>query len=227
MMAEAKKGDLLLSTYHNRHWDGCILEAVERLKEKKEIGDIFRIEIHMGGYSQPRDWWRSSQSISGGIHYDWGVHLLEYSLQIIESELAEVSAFAKRGFWESKWGDDANDEELSAIARFKDGTLLNLRLTHLDVHPDDGLITFTGTKGKYVLNMGDFKRYLPIENGTEMLQGKNREGTQHLYYENIAQVLTGKAELVITPEWSRKPIEILDLATRSARANRAIRVEEV
>ena len=73
MIAEAKKKKLVISTYHNRHWDGCILEAVKQIVDKKVIGDIVRIEAHMGGYSQPKDWWRSSKSVSGGILYDWGV----------------------------------------------------------------------------------------------------------------------------------------------------------
>ena len=29
MIAAAKANDLVLSTYHNRHWDGCILEAMQ------------------------------------------------------------------------------------------------------------------------------------------------------------------------------------------------------
>jgi scyllo-inositol 2-dehydrogenase (NADP+) len=29
MIAEAKKRGLLLTTYHNRHWDGCVLEALK------------------------------------------------------------------------------------------------------------------------------------------------------------------------------------------------------
>ena len=50
-----------------------------------------------GGYSQPGNWWRSSNTISGGILYDWGVHLLEYSMQLIDSPVTEVSGFAHRG----------------------------------------------------------------------------------------------------------------------------------
>lgn len=62
MIAEAKKQKLVISTYHNRHWDGCILTAVRKIKEGV-IGDIIRIEAHMGGYGQPKDWWRSNKAI--------------------------------------------------------------------------------------------------------------------------------------------------------------------
>ncbi len=89
MIAAAKKRNLLLSTYHNRHWDGCIIEAVRQIKAGV-IGDIVRIEAHMGSYGKPRDWWRTSKKISGGILYDWGVHLLEYCLQLIDANITEM-----------------------------------------------------------------------------------------------------------------------------------------
>ena len=72
MIAAAKAGDLVLTTFHNRHWDGCILKAVEEIREQDAIGEIQRVEAQMGKHECPGDWWRSSKSISGGILYDWG-----------------------------------------------------------------------------------------------------------------------------------------------------------
>ncbi|MDP6040875.1 MAG: Gfo/Idh/MocA family oxidoreductase, partial [Candidatus Latescibacteria bacterium] len=62
MIREAKKRRLLLSTYHNRHWDGCVLEALKQIHQRKVIGDVYRIDAHMGGYNPPGDWWRGSKS---------------------------------------------------------------------------------------------------------------------------------------------------------------------
>jgi predicted dehydrogenase len=225
MIAMAKANDLLLSVYHNRHWDGCVLEAVDRIVTKGEIGEVFRVEAHMGGFSQPGDWWRSSRSISGGIHYDWGVHLIEYALQVIDSQVVEVSAFSKEGIWQTKWGDDTNQDELTAIVRFANGTLLNLRITHLDSDPPKGQVVFTGTGGKYSMTQQEFE-IVQVRDGEKMVrQGKNRPGEQDKYYQNIADALTGAAQLTITPEWSRRTMEILDCATRSADEGRALRVD--
>jgi len=41
-------------------------------------------------------------------------------------------------------------------------------------------------------------------------------------YQNVADHLTRGAKLIITPEWSRRPIHILDLACRSARQGKAM-----
>jgi predicted dehydrogenase len=179
----------------------------------------------MGGFSKPGDWWRTSRSISGGIHYDWGVHLIEYTLQIIDSTVVEVSAFSKEGVWETRWGDDTNQDELTAIVRFANGAMLNLRITHLDANPDKGQVAFTGTAGKYIMDQGTFELYRVNGPDTTILKGKNRAGEQEKYYRNVAAALAGKAELVITAEWSRRTMEILDLATQSARLGRAIQVK--
>ena len=71
MIREARKRDLVLTTYHNRHWDGCILEAVDQVVKQKVIGDVYKATAHMGGHGQPRDWWRSSKSISGTSTVTW------------------------------------------------------------------------------------------------------------------------------------------------------------
>jgi scyllo-inositol 2-dehydrogenase (NADP+) len=99
--AAGRQHGVVFSTYHNRHWDGWILRAVEWFKAGA-LGDIVRIDLRTGSHSRPGDWWRSSRSISGGILYDWGVHLLEYSLQLITPPAREVSGYAWHGYWASQ-----------------------------------------------------------------------------------------------------------------------------
>ncbi|MCL1887843.1 MAG: Gfo/Idh/MocA family oxidoreductase [Kiritimatiellaeota bacterium] len=224
MINEAKKGKLVVSTYHNRHWDGCILEAMERIG-KGQIGDIVRVECRMGHYGSPGDWWRCSKSISGGILYDWGVHLLEYALQVIQSDITEVSGFAHNGFWGpgSKWGKDCIEDEANAVVRFKSGCMLTLRLSQIEGNNKHGMVEFVGTKGQYVLDGGSFEHFTFPENGqTLVTKGRNQAGQGEKFYQNIADHLVKGAPLVITGEWARRPIHILDLAGRSAKLGKAI-----
>ncbi len=217
MIAAAKKNKVVLSAYHNRHWDGCILNAVKQIRSGA-IGEIIRIEAHMGGYRKPGDWWRSSKNISGGILYDWGVHLLEYSLQLIDSDIVEVSGFAQKDFWASKtrWKDDTNEDESFAVVRFATGQWITLCITSIDSNPKRGQIEITGTKGTYIFD-GETWEIIAHKNGrTVITKGKNPPGQGWRYYQNIADHLVKSATLVISAEWSRRPIHILDLAGRSA-----------
>jgi len=227
MIKAAKKSGVMLSTYHNRHWDGRILEATKRILQKDAIGKVIRIECHMGNYAQPGDWWRSSKTVSGGILYDWGVHLLEYSLQLIDARVTEVSGFAHNGFWapKNKWKDDTNEDEALAVVRFDSGQWLNLTITHLDSKPKEGWVEITGTKGTYLMDGATSRIYKTTASGKTITEFKNPDDLGHLYYENVVDHLVKGADLVITPEWSRRPIHILDLAVQSAIQNKTLKAK--
>jgi hypothetical protein len=65
-----------------------------------------------------------------------------------------------------------------------------------------------------------------VEDGkTVVTRGQNMASQSEKFYKNIANHLTKGTELVITPEWSRRPIQILDLANQSARKGAAIKAK--
>lgn len=234
----AAKNKLMVSTYHNRHWDGWIMRAKMQIVDKGVIGDVYRAEVHMGGYNPPKDWWRTSKSISGGVLYDWGVHLLEYALQVVQSEIVEVSGFTVNGHWESKlpkkftWLGDMNEDDACAIVRFRNGAMLNLSVSHLDTSKRPP-IAFFGTRGSYTINKfggpqtedGWTLRKADAKGKIKETSGGHMKSRGDLFYKNIAKYLCGTEELIITPEWARRPIHILDLAGKSAKQNKALKAK--
>lgn len=224
IIAAAKKKKLLLSTYHNRHWDGCILRALKTIRSGA-IGEVIRVEIHMSGWSMPREWWRSSKSISGGILYDWGVHLLEYALQIIDDSITEVSGFSKSGVWAKscKWGRDTNEDEAFATIRFASGKWATFFISSLDAKPKEGWLEIAGTKGAYIFDGSSWTLITPKNGVTISARGKNPPSEWWRFYRNIADCLVKNTPLVITQEWARRPIHIIDLACKSAQKGVALR----
>jgi predicted dehydrogenase len=229
MIAAAKKSGVVLSTYHNRHWDGCIVEAVRQIKKNKVIGDIVRIECHIGGYGKPGDWWRSSRRISGGILYDWGVHLLEYALQLIDADITEVTGFSHHGHWapHTAWKNDTNEDEASVVVRFKSKQWLTLTISNIDSKQKEGWLEITGTKGTYLLE-GDFAKIFTHADGhITTTRFSNPQNDWQKYYDNVRDHLVKGKPLVITAEWSRRPIHILDLGVRSAMLGRSLPARHV
>jgi scyllo-inositol 2-dehydrogenase (NADP+) len=224
MIAAAKKSGVMLSTYHNRHWDGRILEAVRQIKKNKAIGDIVRIECHMGGYGKPNDWWRSNRQISGGVLYDWGVHLLEYALQLIDADITEVTGFAHHGHWalQTVWKADSNEDEGYAVVRFKSGQWLTLTISTIDSKAKEGWLEVTGTKGTYLMDGESAKIFAHAEGRITTTQFRNPQDEGQRYYDNVRDHLVKGKPLVITAEWSRRPIHILDLAVRSAKLGKSL-----
>ncbi len=228
MIAAARKKNLVISTYHNRHWDGTILQAVKDIRGGK-IGKVFRVEAHMSGYYKPGDWWRGSKTISGGVMYDWGVHLLEYALQVLgpEAKIAEVSGHAHRGFWgpQTKWKNDCIEDEGFAVVRFKDGAYLTLLMSVLDSKPKPGWVTFTGTKGTYVMDSTRNEHITRLYDTSTSTKITNPPCEGWKFYQNIADHLVKGEKLVITGQWARRPIHILDLASQSAKLGKPLKAK--
>jgi scyllo-inositol 2-dehydrogenase (NADP+) len=223
LIREAKKQDCILTTYHNRHWDGCILEAVNQIKKKGVIGDVYKAKAHMGNYAKPRDWWRSSKSISGGITYDWGVHLLEYALQIMDGNIQEVSGYMHEGFWKTKWKADTFEDEGSLMVRFDNGNWLSVTISQLDSNPHPHFLEFTGTKGTYLMNHSGYSLIQNRGSKRVTTEGKNPPSEGWRFYQNVADHMVKGTELIISPEWSRRPVHILDLGDKSARSGKALK----
>ncbi|KKR03290.1 MAG: Oxidoreductase domain protein [Candidatus Uhrbacteria bacterium GW2011_GWF2_39_13] len=226
MIEEAQKQGCLLSTYHNRHWDGNVMFALEKVRSGI-IGDVVRIEAHTGNWSQPKDSWRSSKSISGGILYNWGVHLLEYALQIIgNAEITEVSGFAKNGFWQTKWEEDSNEDEAFLVARFNTGQWITLCISSLDSNPKEGMFEITATKGSLIMGSSDWKMITHDSGGSIVTEtGKCPDAQWLKYYQNISDHLCKSDPLVITPEWARRPIHIIELACLSVQKGTSLKAK--
>ena len=227
MILAARKSKVVLSTYHNRHWDGNIMRAMDVLRTGA-IGEVIRVEAHMGNWSCPRDWWRSSKSISGGILYDWGVHLLEYALQIMgPAKITEVSGFLKHGYWakKTKWNADTNEDEAFCTVRFQTGQWLTLSISSIDSKAKEGVLEITGTEGSLVIEHQGWKLITHKNDVTVTETGANPKGEGWRYYQNLADHLVKGEKLIITPEWARRPIHILELAGLSAKKGCAIKAK--
>ena len=68
------------------------------------------------------------------------MHLLEYSLQIIDSDIVEVTGYTKTGVWAPRtaWKDDTNEDEGFATVRFSSGAWQTLGGHTHDYTPQPG-----------------------------------------------------------------------------------------
>ena len=82
----------------------------------------------------------------------------------------------------------------------------------------------TGTTGTDLMRAGKGWRMIrQVRGKTVETEGENPPSQSWRFYQNIADHLTGKAKLIITPEWARRPIHILDLADQSVKKGRAMK----
>jgi len=224
MIAAARAAGVVLSTYHNRHWDGWIIDAVQRVKKERQIGDIIRIDCRMGSRSNPGDWWRASRTMSGGLLYDWGVHLIEYCLQLIDSHVTQVCGFTHSGYWapHTRWKNDTIEDDAQAVLRFDSGQWVTLSISNIESNPRAGFLEITGTEGSYII---DWQNYtLIVRNGTHerLVRGPHSQSLHDRFYKNLRDHLINREPLIITADWSRRPIHFIEMAYLSAKQGRAV-----
>ncbi len=218
MINAAKKNKVVCSTYHNRHWDSNILTI---LKHLPKIGRPFRWESYAGGHGKPGDWWRSSTEISGGIIYDWGAHFCEWMLQVMDYEMQEVNGYMVKEVWDNC----TNEDELEAVVRFKGNAVASHVASSVSMHGKD-MIRIIGTEGAISAGHGHCDLYTKDKDGQLVKTSVKMEPARNSdYYKNVHDHLFKREKLIISGEWARRVIQVLDYANVSARKGTGVKVK--
>jgi len=117
VLAAAQARDLLVVVYQNRRSDPDHL-ALRRVVRAGLLGRVFHLEAFIGGYGHPCNLWHSDEGVSGGAFYDWGSHVIDQILDLVDSEVEHVSASQHK----LRWFDVTNADHSRVSIRFRDGT---------------------------------------------------------------------------------------------------------
>ena len=91
MIAVSKECGVLFTVHQNRRWDEDYRTA-RYIYEKALLGKTFRIESRVhGSRGIPGDW-RNQKEFGGGMVLDWGVHLLDQIMQMIDRKVLSIYA---------------------------------------------------------------------------------------------------------------------------------------
>jgi scyllo-inositol 2-dehydrogenase (NADP+) len=214
MIAMAKKRRVMLSTFHNRRWDGDFMLLRDLIQKEKMIGDVFRVEAGFGGYGKARDWWRADRKVSGGAIYDWGAHFTDWILNLVTDEVDWVSGYQVKN---KEWAKDYTNEDHSEyFLKFKKGCVANLMISNLALssRPKWRIL---GDRGSIEAVTNDEFLVKTVVNGRAMeTRVKAYNSSWDAYYENVSKHLKGRAKLVITAESAARVIGVLEAANDSA-----------
>ena len=132
IQAAAKKNKVLISTFHNRRWDGDFVVLRDLILKEQIIGRVFRIEAGFYGYGEQGTWWRANRKISGGAIYDWGAHFTDWILNIVPEKIASVSGFQVKN---PAWKKYDNEDHSEYTLRFHSGCTVTLTMSNLSMSP--------------------------------------------------------------------------------------------
>ncbi len=217
MIDAAKKNNVLLSVYQNRRWDADFI-AIKKLIDERMIGDVVHIELSIGGYQHPGTWWRSIKEISGGILFDWGAHMVDWTLQLVSSDVAWVAGNLFNGIWD----DVTNEDHGQMLIKFKTGAMADIQVSQLNSIPKPKW-RILGTRGGILGDWGE-PITVKVEHQGHLAEFQVDPGPDQWggYYPTIVEAITSGQAPRVKAEESRKVIAVIEAAEKSDKIGQTV-----
>lgn len=231
MIEAARAAGRMLTVYHNRRADGDFLTLHDLIVRQGLIGDVFQVEYYSGGYGQPGGAWRADKAISGGAFYDWGAHIVDWTLGLMQDGNAAARMESVTGFFHKRlWHDVTNEDQVQGIIRFAGGRSADVQQSNISLGPKPRW-RILGTKGA-ILDQGDrarvrgqergaFRVRVPLAGHVAEFQVPYRDRDNASFYAAVLAHLTAGAPVPVAPESARRVIAVLELAERSSASGQA------
>jgi predicted dehydrogenase len=125
---------------------------------------------------------------------------------------------------DTKWKSDTNEDDGLVVVRYASGAWSTLAMSSIESRPGQ-FFKITGTKGTCLLDWKQCEVITHKDSQTNSVITPIRKNEGWKLYQNVADHLTKGAKLIISPEWARRPIHILDLACRSSKSGHALKAK--
>lgn len=247
MIDASKRTGNVFVVHQNRRWDGDFL-TVKNAYNEGILGDIFEIQsrIH-GSRGIPGDW-RGKKENGGGMMLDWGVHIIDQLLMIVDDEIDTIYATMQHVT------NDEVDDGFRMIMTFKNGlsALLEvatanfidlprwyvlgtegaLRIDKLGGGGKDADVTRITDKTK-----NDATPIVTAAGLTKTMAPRTREttvsetlpikwGNIKEFYANVIATIEGKETQIVKPDQVMRVMRVMETAFKSAELGEIIKFEE-
>lgn len=237
MIAASRQAGKLLSVFHNRRWDWDFA-TVRHVVQQGWLGEPFLYESSITSYGGSRGW-RADAAQAGFLLADWGAHLIDQALLLVDADVETVWCDVQS----RKWGISSGSHGELQL-RFANGVLFRIVVSRLSRVPrprwyvlgEEGGLVKTGRDPQEPAmiagNIGaareepqDRARVTTTRDGllSETVVESLRPSWKS-YYQNIADVLLKGAELAVKPEEGRRVVALLDAAEESVRTRASVAV---
>ena len=242
IIAVSKRTGKLFSVHQNRRWDRDYAVVQEILKQNL-IGNPYFIESRVQGSGRFLHGWRGHKVNGGGIMLDWGVHMIDQLMDLIDSPVVSVDTKMVSLF------NEGVDDNFKMFLTFENGIVglveiacncfINLPRWHISATEGTAVIDNWDCEGKIVRLTGEAMMQWEDQivytsaGPTRTMAPRPKHTITELplpevtadwvaYYENIAAVLDGKADLIVRPEQALRVMKVIDAAFESSKSGKSI-----
>lgn len=244
VIAISKVENKTFMVHQNRRWDNDFL-IIRDLYKSHQIGNLFQIESRVQGANGIPGDWRHLKQHGGGMVLDWGVHLLDQMLFMIDSKLKTVSCDLSYVL-----GDEVDDGFISYLtfengvkAIIEVGTTNFVKLPRWYVRGFEGgaVIDDWDLSGKIVKQTGtiDHHNLVPIQAGqglTKTMAPPSEEATTTFditevpadfdnFYHNFYEVIRNNAEPIVKNEEVYRVLRLIEVMFDAAEKKQTLTFE--
>lgn len=231
-------------THQNRRWDSDFL-IIRELYREQTLGELFQIESRVHGANGIPGDWRHLKAQGGGMVLDWGVHLLDQLLFMVDSPIKSVSADLSYVL-----GDDVDDGFMSYIifengvrAHIEVGTsnFIKLPRWYVKGYQGTGILHDWDLSGELVLQRETDVKHepTPIQAGqglTKTMAPPSEEMTERRllptvaadfpeFYHNFYQVVREQEEAVVKNSEVRDVLVLIETIFEAGHTGATIKYE--
>ncbi len=243
VIAVANKTGKLFTVHQNRRWDTDKMRIAD-LYKKGTIGKMLNIEsrIH-GSRGIPGDW-RKVKHEGGGMVLDWGVHLIDQAIMILE-DVKIRSIYARLDHITNTEVDDGChivlgfENGVNYIIEVGTSNYINMPRFYARGDKGTAIIEDWDEPMKVVVKrVGEEKDATPIkaESGLTKTMAPRDEDTVdtfevpmpfsdvHDFYRNFCAAIDGKETQIVTHDQMRRVMRIMECTFESAEKNQVLKV---
>ena len=251
MMAAVNEAGVPFTVHQQRRFDKDF-RSVKECYDKKMVGDIYTIQSSLYGYNGNMHDWHVYQSEGGGMLYDWGVHLIDQILYMVEGRLVSVYADVRNVI------NKEVDDYFKIILRFENSVTAEIELgtyflsdrkewferhwyvggntgsMYADKFDPTGKIVRTAhllenvseEQEKSAKSYGPTRSFGVPEEGLILTEDIPHVDCEQIdYFENYFNALDGKEDFLVKPEQVRRVLSVMEACWESARTMKSVDFE--
>ncbi len=249
MNAAAQECCVKFTVHQQRRLDKDF-RTIKEIYDKNLLGNVYTIKSSLYGYNGNMHDWHIFKKEGGGMLYDWGVHLIDQILYMVEGKIVSVYADVRNVI------NKEVDDYFKILLKFESGVMAEIELGTYYLKDQEGWFTrhwfIGGDKGSAYVDGFDPKgkivstshllenpkngRSLGAEGPTRSF-GTPEEGlilTEELlvhkterkdYFINYRNAMKGEEEFLVKIPEARRVLRLMEVIRESAEIEKAIKFE--
>jgi predicted dehydrogenase len=249
MESECKANNVRFTVHHQRRFDPDF-RTVKSVYDSGTLGNVYMVKTGLYGFNGNMHDWHVFKKEGGGMLYDWGVHLIDQMLWMINGKLKTVYADVRNVI------NEEVDDYFKILLRFENGIVAEIELgtyyladkekwferhwfmsgnkgsLYVDGFRPEGkicrttrLLTNAGSK-RTMTAAGPTRSFGPPPEGVLVTEDVVIAETKHEdYFRNYIAAYHGKEEFLVKIPEVRRVLRVMDAARESAVLGNAVHFE--